>query len=65
VPAVAVFAEVAQSTVTALPLAADSVTVKVAVVVPALPSVTETSFTDRVGAGSSSVIVPIPWASLI
>ena len=42
------------------PLAAERVTVNVAVVVPALPSVTVTSPIDRVGAGSSSVIVPSP-----
>ena len=64
-PAVAVPAVVAQSNVTALPLAADRVTVKVAVVVPALPSVTVTSLTDRVGAASSSVIVPRPEPSAI
>ena len=49
---------VAQSRVTVFPLAAESETVNVAVVVPALPSVTETSPIDRVGAGSSSVMVP-------
>ena len=37
----------------------------VAVVVPALPSVTVTSFTERVGAASSSVIVPRPEPSAI
>ncbi len=31
--------------------------------VPALPSVTEASQTEIVGGGSSSVIVPTPWAS--
>ena len=61
----AVPAAVAQSKVTLFPLAADGETVNVAVVVPALPSVTETSFTERVGAGSLSVIVPTPWASPI
>ena len=47
----AVPAAVAQSKLTALPLAAESETVNVAVVVPALPSATETSSIDRVGAG--------------
>ena len=61
----AVPAAVAQSKLTAFPLAAESETVNVAVVVPALPSATETSFTERVGAGSLSVIVATPWASLI
>jgi hypothetical protein len=56
---------VAQSNVTTFPLAADSETVNVAVVVPALPSARETSPTDRLGAGSLSVIVPTPWASPI
>ena len=37
----------------------------VAVVVPALPSVTVTSSIDRVGGASSSVIVPAPWPSAI
>ena len=50
----------AQSNVTAWPLTAESVTVNVAVVVPALPSATETSSTESVGGGSSSVIVPSP-----
>ena len=36
-----------------------------AVVVPALPSVTDTSSMDRVGAASSSVIVPVPEPSAI
>ena len=36
-----------------------------AVVVPALPSATETSFTERVGGASSSVMVPTPWGSPI
>ena len=58
-------AAVAQSTVTAWPLAAERVTVNVAVVVPALPSVTVTSSTDRVGGASSSVIVPSPEPSAI
>ena len=65
VPAVAEPAAVAQSNVTAWPLAADSVTVNVAVVVPAFPSVTETSLTEREGAASSSVIVPRPEPSAI
>ena len=37
-------------TVIVFPLAADSETVNVAVVVPTSPSVTETSSTERVGA---------------
>ncbi len=37
----------------------------VAVVVPALPSATETSSIERVGAASSSVIVPAPEPSAI
>ena len=53
------------STVTVCPLAAESVTVKVAVVVPALPSVTVTSSIDRVGGASSSVMVPAPEPSAI
>jgi hypothetical protein len=65
VPAVAVPAAVAQSNVTALPLAADIETVNVAVVVPALPSVTETSLIARVGATSLSVIVPTACPSPI
>ena len=36
-----------------------------AVVVPALLSVTATSFTERVGGASSSVIVATPWGSAI
>src|SRR5918992_1206987 len=64
-PAVAVPAEAAQSSVTVLPLAAESVTLNVAVVVPASPSVTVTSFTDSRGSGSSSVIVARPCASPI
>ena len=50
---------------TVFPLAAESETVNVAVVVPALPSATVTSSIDRVGATSSSVIVPAPEASAI
>ncbi len=65
VPAVAVPGAVAQSNVTALPLGAESETVNVAVVVPALPSATETSPIDRVGAASSSVMVPCPEPSAI
>ena len=55
----------AQSTVTVFPLTAESETVNVAVVVPALPSATETSSIDRVGAASSSVIVAWPDPSAI
>ncbi len=65
VPAVAEPAEVAQSRVTALALAEERLTLNVAVVVPALPSVTVTSFTERVGGRSSSVIVARPCASPI
>ena len=64
-PAVAEPGEVAQSKVTGFPLALESVTVNVAVVVPALPSTTETSFTERVDGASSSVIVPTPEPSEI
>jgi hypothetical protein len=45
------------------PLTVLSVTVKVAFVVPALPSVTVTSLTERAGDGSSSTIVPAPESS--
>ena len=38
---------------------------KVALTVPALPSVTVTSSIESVGSGSSSVIVPTPWPSAI
>jgi hypothetical protein len=41
------------------------VTVKFAFTVPESPSVTVTSSMDSVGAPSSSVIVPTPWASEI
>ena len=51
-------------TVTLWPLAALSETVKLAVVVPVLPSTTETSSIVIDGAGSSSVIVPTPSPSL-
>ena len=54
---------VAYATVTSLPLAAPSVTVNVAVVVPVLPSTTVRSPIDSAGAGSSSVIVPAPVPS--
>ena len=64
-PAVAEPGEVAQSTVTALALADERLTLNVAVVVPASPSVTETSFTESVGGRSSSVIVPTPEPSEI
>ena len=56
---------VAKSTVTALPLADESVTLKTAFVVPVFPSVTVTSLIESVGAPSSSVIVPTPCASEI
>src|SRR5262249_60777609 len=49
-------------------LAADRLTVKVAVTTPALPSVTVTSLIERLGrveAASSFVIVPRPWPSPI
>ena len=36
---------------------------KIALTVPALPSVTVTSLIEMVGAASSSVIVPMPWPS--
>ena len=55
----------AQSNVTVFPLAAESETVNVAVVVPALPSARETSSIERAGAASSSLIVPIPEPSAI
>ncbi len=48
---------------TVWPLAADSVTVKVAGEVPALPSFNDTSLMLRVGVASSSVIVPVPTAA--
>ena len=50
---------------TILPLAADSVAVKVMFDVPALPSTSETSLITIEANGSSSVIVPIPWLSAI
>ncbi len=50
---------------TVCPLAAESVTVKPSVVVPALPSATATSSIESVGAPSSFVIVPVPWLSRI
>ena len=49
---------VAQPTVIVFPLAAESETVNVAVVVPALPSARETSSTESAGTASSSLIVP-------
>ena len=49
--------------VTVLALGAASVTVKLAVVVPLLPSATVTSPIDMPGGPSSSVIVPAPLAS--
>ena len=61
----AVPAAVAQSKVTVFALAVPSDTVNVAVVVPAFPSARETSSIDRLGAGSSSVIVPAPDPSAI
>ncbi len=64
-PAVAVPAAVVQLNVTALPLAAERVTVNVAAVVPAFPSVAETSLTERTGSGSLSVMVATPCASPI
>ena len=56
---------VAYATVTVDVLAADSVTVKVAAPVPALPSATATSPIDSVGSGAASsfVIVPRPTPS--
>ena len=50
---------------TVRPLAALSVTVNVAFVVPESPSITVASFTERAGGASSSVIVPTPWPSAI
>ena len=44
----------------ATPLANDDVTVKVIVVVPALPSVTDPFATVIVGRASFSTIVPVP-----
>ena len=41
------------------------VTVNVAVVVPPFVSTTDTSLTEKEGAGSPLVIVPTPWASEI
>jgi hypothetical protein len=52
-------------TVTCLPEAELSVTVKAAFVVPELPSVTVTSLIESAGSGSSSVIVPTPWLSVM
>jgi hypothetical protein len=52
-------------TVTVRPLAALKVAVKVAAVVPVLPSATVMSPTASVGAASSSVIVPTPVPSRI
>ena len=53
-------------TVTVWVLAADSVTVKTALTVPLLPSVTDTSLMEMVGGGaSSSTMVPWPCASAI
>ena len=50
---------------TVWPLAAHRLTVKIALTVPALPSVTVTSLIEMVGASSSSVMVPMPWPSRI
>jgi hypothetical protein len=50
-------------TVIVKPLAAESVTVKVADVVPLLPSVTVTSLIDSEDAASLSLMVPWPWLS--
>ncbi|WP_425480532.1 hypothetical protein [Xanthomonas vesicatoria] len=50
-------------TVTVWPLAVLRLTVKVAVVVPLLPSITLTSSIDSAGAVSSLTIVPRPCAS--
>jgi hypothetical protein len=55
---VAVPSAVAQSTVTVPALAADSDTVKVAVVVPASPSTTDTSSTDRDGVVGTQHVLP-------
>jgi len=57
--------EVAYWTVTSRPATADWVTVKVALRVPVLPSVTLTSLTRRDGTGSSSMIVPVAVSSPI
>ena len=54
---------VAYCTVTGLPLACESVTVKVAGVVPELPSVTEASLIVMVGGASSSLMVTMPVPS--
>ncbi len=43
---------------------AERLTVKVKVVVPALPSFSETSLIVRLGAASSLTIVPCPWPSV-
>ncbi|KAG1244788.1 hypothetical protein G6F68_015306 [Rhizopus microsporus] len=48
----------------AVALAADSVTVNTAGVVPLLPSVTLMSAMDNEGAASSLMIVPRPWPSV-
>ncbi len=55
---------VCQVTVMVLALAFERVTVKLAAVVPLFPSSTETSLIV-IETGSSSVIVPTPWASAI
>ena len=55
----------AQLKPTVFPIAAERVAVNVAVVVPALPSETETSLTERTGSGSSSVMVASPEPSPI
>jgi len=60
---VAVPSAVAKPTLTVCPLGAESVTVKLALTVPELPSVTVTSLIDRIGRPSSSMIVPIPCES--
>jgi hypothetical protein len=62
---VAVTSAVAKSTDTARPLGAFRLTVKLAITVPKLPSVTVTSLTENEGRGSLSLIVPRPCPSAI
>jgi hypothetical protein len=57
--------EVAKSTVTVWPLAAERETVKTALVWPESPSTTATSEIWRSGWPSSSMMVPVPWASVM
>src|SRR5439155_15189546 len=63
--AVAVASAVAYLTETVWPLAADRLTVKIAPFVPLFPSVTLALLRERLGNGSSSLIVPTPCAFTI